>query len=316
MTRRIGFFVPPGVSLLGLDCAIDTLRAANRYLGWQMYHWCTIGQDDGLVTSTNGLRLALDHTIEDPVSLDMLFVCGWIGGTTYRSPKVEAWLRRMAPQVEALGGLTAGAFLLARAGLLDGYTCTTHWEDADTFRQMFPDIPLSDSIFVIDRNRMTSAGGLVSMDLFMQIVARDCGARTTLALANSFQLDRLRSAEDRQTWSLAQSARPQPKQILRATSLMEATIDAPLPLERIAEAAGLSVRQLHRVFLRHLRQSPSDVYRRIRLRQARHLMRSTSLPVIDVAVACGFASQSAFSRSYLRQYGHSPSADRRRMESP
>ncbi|MFC6585461.1 AraC family transcriptional regulator [Sulfitobacter aestuariivivens] len=160
MSKRIGFFVPPQVSLLGLDCALDTLRVANRVRGDDFYRWCTIGEADHAVQTSNDLRLALDYTMHESLpELDMLFVCGSIDPAEPKSARTVPWLRYMSRRVPTLGGITSGAFLLARAGLLDGYTCTVHWENADLFRQEFPDIRVSDAVFVIDRDRMTSAGG-------------------------------------------------------------------------------------------------------------------------------------------------------------
>lgn len=311
MIRKIGFFVAPNVSLLGLDCALDTLRQANRHLGKPFYEWCTIGQDQNFVDTSNGLKLALDHSIDDEiVELDMLFVCAGIDYTHYKNPRVFAWMRRMAERVQAVGGITTGAFLMARAGLLDGYVCTTHWEEADAFHEEFPNIRLSDRIFVIDRNRMTSAGGLVTIDLFLQIIARDCGAGTTLSMASVFQLDRMRGEQDPQFWSLTRGRKGQPKQILVAANIMEQNIETPLPLERIAQETGVSVRHLHRIFLRYLQQSPSDLYREVRLKKARRLLQTTTQSVLEISIACGFSSQSAFSRSYLRQFGVTPSSGR------
>jgi transcriptional regulator GlxA family with amidase domain len=173
MTRRIGFFVPEEASLLGLDCALDTLRVANRHLGRPFYEWCTIGHTNLQIKSSNGLKLTLDHLVTDVLPhLDMLFVCATVDTSSYVEREVFAWLRRMAGRVAFLGGITSGALILARAGLMKGYTFTIHWEDADAIQREFPQVQLSNSIFVIDRDRMTSAGGLVTIDLFLHIIAR------------------------------------------------------------------------------------------------------------------------------------------------
>lgn len=314
MTRKIGFFVPPNVSLLGLDCALDTLRVANKYLDNPRYEWCTIGQDTAAVESSNGLKLTLDQTIDEDISgLDMLFVCSSTNPARYTNARVYAWLRRMSKQVELIGGITAGAFTLARAGLLDGYTCTVHWEDADEFRDEFPDMKVTDGIFVIDRDRMTSAGGLVTIDLFLQIVARDCGANTSLSMINLFQKERMRSETDSQSWSLIRNSRARPRQILLAANIMEQNIESPVSIDQIADKIGVSARHLHRVFLRHLQKSPSEYYRDVRLKKARRMLGATNLSVLEVSLACGFNSQSAFSRSYFSHFGVTPTGDRTQL---
>ena len=317
MVKKIGFFIPQKASLLGLDCAADTLRLANRTLVEPAYQWLTISQTAQPVRATNGLVLMPDTTITDQVNLDMLFVCGCLKAADFADTKVLSWLRTMAQGVEVIGGITTGAFILARAGLLDGYTCTTHWEEADMFHEMYPQITISDSIFVIDRNRMTSAGGLVTIDLFLQIIARDCNAETTLAMASAYQLDRLRGEEDRQSWSVMRGRRKPPRRILLATKIMEQNIENPATIDEIADASGTSVRQLHRAFVSHLLQSPSEYYRHMRLHKARQLIRATNLSLTEVSLATGYSSQSAFSRSYANTFGHTPSDERfRRPDAP
>lgn len=311
MSRKIGFFVPPQVSLLGLDCALDTLRVANSVLRRQFYTWCTIGTDDLHVRSSNGIQMVLDRTIENDISdLDMLFACSTPDISRYSDRRVTSWLARAARQIDAMGGITSGAFLLARAGLLKGYSCAVHWQDVEAFREDFPDVTASGNIFVIDRNRYTSAGGLVTIDLFLQIIAQDVGASVALSMLGTFQKDRVRDQNDPQTWSLNRGTRERPKSVLLAVNLMEQNIEVPLKLEQIAARIGMTSRNLHRIFKMHLHQSPSDCYRDIRMRKARALLRTTSRSVLDVSISCGFESQSAFSRSYLSRFGMSPSADR------
>jgi transcriptional regulator GlxA family with amidase domain len=141
---------------------------------------------------------------------------------------------------------------------------------------------------------------------------RDLGAATALSMTNAFHIDRMRGEGDVQSWSMRNSTKPRPQQILLAAKLMEQNVELPISLGQIARELKTSVRQLHRVFRRHLQESPSEYYRAVRLTKARKLLRSTNKSVLDVSLTCGFASQSAFSRSYLRFFGHPPSKDRER----
>ncbi|MDN2568551.1 GlxA family transcriptional regulator [Aquibium sp. A9E412] len=311
--RQFAFLLVDKFSMFSLAAAIDTFRAANRQLGRDFYGWTTISVDGEAVMASNGLPLKVDYAIADLPPADILFVC--VGLTTEFPGKSKALgaLRAWGRRGGALGALSVGAYLLAEAGQLEGYRCTIHWENRAGFKERFPHITCTDNVFEIDRKRYTCAGGTTSIDLMLEIVRGDFGASLANEVANQFQHERIRSADDRQRIGPERDLTGKSQKLKTIVELMADNLDEPLSAVALAKAAGLSVRQVERLFLRHLGMTPGRYYMRLRLERARELLRQTNLPILDVAVATGFTSHSYFAQSYRLQFGRPPSDERRKM---
>lgn len=297
--------------MFSLAAAIDTVRSANRALGRDFYSWSTVSPDGEAVVASNGLPIGTGHSVSDLPGADILFVC--VGLVTDFPGKggVLAALRAWGRRGHALGALSAGAYLLAEAGQLDGARCTIHWENRAGFRERFPDIECTGSVFEIDRKRYTCAGGTTSIDLMLEIVRADFGAGLANEVANQFQHERIRSAGDRQRIGPERDLAGKSDKLRKIVELMAEHLDDPLSASRLARSAGLSVRQVERLFLRHLGLTPGRYYMRLRLERARELLRQTNMPILDVAIATGFTSHSYFAQSYRMQFGRPPSEERR-----
>ncbi|TIS61207.1 MAG: GlxA family transcriptional regulator, partial [Mesorhizobium sp.] len=211
-------------------------------------------------------------------------------------------LRSWGRRGNALGALSVGSYLLAEAGQLDGYRCTIHWENRAGFMERFPDINCTGNVFEIDRKRYTCAGGTTSIDLMLEIVRGDFGSNLANGVANQFQHERVGPERDLTGKS---------EKLRRIVELMADHLDEPLSAVQLAKSAGLSVRQVERLFLRHLNVTPGRYYMRLRLERARELLRQTNMPILDVAIATGFTSHSYFAQSYRLQFGRPPSEERR-----
>lgn len=309
--RQFAFLLVDRFSMFSLAAAIDTFRAANRLVGRDFYSWTTASADGEAMVASNGLPLKVDYAISDLPSADILFAC--VGITTEFPGKSKALgaLRAWGRRGGMLGALSAGSYLLAEAGQLEGHRCTIHWENRAGFKERFPDIECTGNVYEIDRKRYTCAGGTTSIDLMLEIVRCDFGANLANEVANQFQHERIRSAGDRQRVGPERDLTGKSEKLKKIVEMMADNLDEPYSAVELARAAGLSVRQVERLFLRHLNMTPGRYYMRLRLERARELLRQTNMPILDVAVATGFTSHSYFAQSYRLQFGRPPSEERR-----
>ena len=314
----MGFLMVPDFTIVTLTSAVAVLRMANRQSGRPLYRWQCLTADGRPAPSSDGLRLLPDGGLAaweeaaPPAERRILFVCGGYHPERHGEPGVLAALRRLSEAGVALGALCTGSRILAEAGLLDGYRCAIHWENAASLREQFPEVRVSSRLFVIDRDRYTCSGGVSSIDLLLRIVSADHGLALAQEIAEQFVLERMRTEEDAQRPPLHHllGAGQRPK-LVDAVALMEANVEEPLRLAELAERLAVSPRQLERLFHDHLGRTPLQYYLDVRLRRGRALLLQTALPVALVAGRCGFESASAFARQYAHRYGKRPRDERR-----
>jgi AraC family transcriptional regulator, glycine betaine-responsive activator len=308
--RRIGFFLVPNFSMIAFTSAIEPFRLANYATGRTLYEWRLFSADGASVRGSNGVAVAVAEKAAHARDLDMAFVCGGNDIQTFDHGETVRAFRRLAAFGTALGAVCTGSYVLARAGLLDGYRSTIHWVYYPGLVDEFPHLEVSEELFEIDRNRYTSAGGTAAADLALSLVAQDQGSRVASLVTDLLIHNRIREPGERQRMDLrARMGIAHPK-LLAALDAMEKTVEQPLSCKELALSVGLSQRQLERLFEKYVRTTPTRHYLRIRLGRARQLLRQTTMPVLSVAVACGFSSASYFSQAYLENFGHSPSRER------
>jgi AraC family transcriptional regulator, glycine betaine-responsive activator len=296
--------------MIALANAVEPLRMANIITGQSVYEWAIVSLDGLSTPASNGLQLSPTVSLEEAGPLDILFVCGGVNVQQAVSPKILAALKRLAERRVPLGALCTGGYALAKAGLLEKYRATIHWENLSALREEFPRINLSDQLFSIDRDRFTCSGGVAPLDLMLHLVEAKLGARVSQLISEQFIVDRVRSDRDRQYVPLRAQIGVSHESLMRVAQLMEENIEKPLSLDEIASATKLSRRQIERLFKRHLNCVPKRYYLQMRLRRARELLLQTSMPIIDITTACGFQSPPHFSRCYRAQFGCPPSAER------
>ncbi|MGE3989619.1 GlxA family transcriptional regulator [Pseudorhodoplanes sp.] len=310
-TRHVGFLLIPGFSLLSYASTVEPLRAANRLSGRDLYRWSQITDRGRPVAASSGLSIAASGSVGDDIPLDMILVCAGGNPALHRSVRTFAFLRRHARRGVTIGGVSGGPYLLARAGLLDGYRCTIHWDHMAPFREDFPQIDMTHALYEIDRGRLTCAGGIAGFDMMRAIIAAEHGAALAASVSEWFLQTQLRSGGGPQRMTLRERYGVANPKLLRALQAMEDTAQTPLTRTELARASGVSVRQIERLFASHLGTSVGDVYIKMRLDRARALVHETALPILEIAVACGFATGSHFSRAYRARFGKAPSRDRK-----
>ncbi len=290
---------------------VEPLRAANLIKGKSLYRWSQYSPDGGPIASSSGLEV-LTTALPAPQSADfeVLVLCSGLGAETYKNPKLRRFLRRIARRDLMIGSVSTASFLLADAGLLDGRRCTIHWDYIEAFREAYPELDIRNELFIVDNRVFTCAGGIAAMDFMLEFIRHREGYEFANCVAENFIYGTMRQAEDSQRMALRIRLGVAHRAILQAAELMEDAIETPLRQADIASRVGISTRQLERLFYRHIGCSPMQHYIRLRLDRARKLLRRSTLPVLDIGVACGFASASHFARAYKRQFGLVPSSDR------
>ena len=312
---EVEFFLVPGFSLLALSCAVDALRAANLVLGHPAYRWrlsADAGDAEAGVASSSHIRLAAAPLSGPPGSAaDLIAVVGGERSHDYDSPLLAAALGRAAGRGARIGSISDGAFPVAAAGLFDGYRSTIHWKCLDAYRERFPGLDIRTSIFEIDRNRFSCAGGTTSLDLMLTFVMEAHGTETAALVAENYVHDRIREAAQEQQVTAAIRMAGRNRHLAEAILIMERHLEDPLPVGHIAASVGLSERQLTRLFRDHLRRPPGRFYLDLRIDRAASLLRQTGLSVSEIAVGCGFQSASHLGRHLKRRHGTTPGQWRR-----
>nr|WP_047168040.1 GlxA family transcriptional regulator [Sphingomonas sp. Y57] len=308
--KNIGFLLIDGFALLSYASVIEPFRAANIMAGEQLYRWVHISLDGEPVRASTGAIIAADKKADAALDLDMLFVI--VGGdpSGLEDRPLFGWLRLLARAGTPIAGVAGGPFLLAKAGLLDGYRCTIHWELIPSLQEQFPRLLLEQSLYVVDRKRLTCAGGSAGLDLAIDVIERDHGHALAVKVSDWFVRTNPRRPTEQQKVSLSERYHVTDDRILKALALMEANVEAPLDIAKLAEATAISQRQLERLFGEQLGATAYGIYRRIRLNQANILIRKTSTPLTSIALACGFNSSSSFSRSFRNEFRETPRAIR------
>ena len=309
--RHLAFLVVDRFSMLCLAAAMDPLRSANRMANSDYYRWSLVSLDGNPVTASNGMELNVQYSIDDAIKCDILFVCAGYKLDIEGKSHLLARLRERVRRGGAIGGLSIGSHILGQAGLLNGYNCTIHWENRASFQEAFPEANCTGHVFEVDRNRYTSAGGTTSIDLMLHIIAEDFGVQVANEVANQFQHERIRTNMDRQRVGPERDLVGKSEKLQKAVELMSEYLEEPLSALEIARRVGLSLRQVERLFLRHLGCTPGRYYMSVRLERSRELLRHTNAPILDVALSTGFTSHSYFAQSYRNHFGRSPSEERR-----
>ena len=310
MIRKIAFCLCPGFPLFAIASALDVFRHANRFAERELYRWQILSETDRAVVDSNGLPFATNAELVEVGAVDRAFVVAGFDAGQISQPRLYKWLAQQAQAGGDIGGISNGAFVLAGAGLLNGFSATTHWEDFESFYLLFPEVRARYQRYVIDRQRISCAGGSATLDLFIEIVRQDLGSEIAVKISRQMLLqEQSVIVPGRPIDPMARQRYSAPVQ--RALNLIEAGVGQSITVVELAQRVDISRRELLRRFRDELNNTPSRILAQRRLDRARSLVLNTRLPMAAIADAVGFSSQSHLTSSYREEFGTTPAQQRR-----
>lgn len=312
--QKFAFLLLPDFSMMAFTSSVEPLRAANRLSGRKLYDWHIVSADGQPTRASNGIALVPDGSLFEEFDAHTLFVCAGVKAERFHDQAVFSRLRDLGRRGTALGGVCTGSLALARAGLLDGYRCTIHWENMEGFVEDFPRLDITATLFEIDRDRYTCSGGTAPLDMMIYAISRDFSDQLAIGVAEQMLHNFVRQPHDAQRMSIQYRTGISNAKLLAVIAYMEAYLESPVSLSELAKSVELSVRQLERLFRNHLGKPPTKYYLELRLQRARLLLRQTTMPILQVAVASGFASASHFARCYRELFDCAPRNERVHLE--
>jgi transcriptional regulator GlxA family with amidase domain len=308
---RVGFLLAPRFTLTAFAGFVDALRLAadegdrSRPL---LASWAILDATDGPVTASCGASIAPNAPLAAPRQYDYLVVVGGLLQGGQRVPaRLNSFLREAAAASVKLVGLCTGSFILARAGLLDGYVACVSWFHREEFAAEFPGCSLlTDQMFVVDRDRLTCAGGTSVVHLAAHLIERSISRASAVKALRILIEEQPLPARTLQPEQVV-SVRSQDSTVRKAMLLIEQRLHAPAPIEQLCQPLGISRRQLERRFQQDVGLSPAEYRSKLRIERARWLLQNTDLDVTEVCFECGFQDGASFSRFVRRALQMSPS---------
>ena len=304
---NVGFLLLEHFSLLAFTQALDALVTANLIQPGAFSH-STCSLDSAALTSDLAILIGPSASLSECVAqpLDLLVICGGLRTPLTLPEDLATNLQELARRKVALAGLWNGAWFLGRAGLLDGYRCAVHPEHRAALAEIARHGQVSSEAYCIDRDRLSAASPAGALSMMLEWI----GQRRGPALAEGITaILAFESSRYRRTTPAAQANISEP--LREAITLMSANLEEPLSQDQLAAYVGRSKRQIGRLFQRQLNTTPVRYYLELRITESRRLLQHSDLPIMDVAVACGFVSASHFSKCYRSFFGYGPSREKR-----
>ncbi|PVZ42542.1 GlxA family transcriptional regulator [Pseudomonas sp. CC120222-01a] len=310
MAKHIVLLLIPGFSLIDFASIIEPLRSANRQ-GGDLYSWTLISLDGRPVKACNDIELAVDRGLYQLARNDLLFLVAAYEPLMNYDLKLKQWLVKQDQAGVVFGMIDTAAFIVAEAGMMKGHQVALHWEAAETYRERYPSLSVSDKIYAMDEKRISASGSTAAMDLMLEVIHANQGPGLVRWVAEQFMISRIRSND------VVQKAHTNPAysignpKLRRAIEKMTSNLESPLSLACIAAQVGLTTRHLARLFAECLDDNPTSFYMKLRLDKARQLLQQSGKSVTEVGVLCGFESASYFAKCYKTRYGCMPRTDRK-----
>ena len=309
-TYRIGVLPIEGFALMSYASTVEPFRAANTLSRRNLYEVINISFDGNAVQSSGAASVTPKQSIQDQINLDYLFVVAGGNPAQFDDKAVFNWLGRMSRFGVRLGGVSGGPVILASAGLMADRRMTVHWEHAEALAEISPHLLLERTLYVMDRDRLTCAGGTAALDLMLALITQHHGSLFASLVSDWFMHTEIRPSVGPQRGGIAARVGSNNALILDAVKAMESHVADPISLAQLSAMVGISPRQLNRLFKQRLGRSTMGYYRDMRLDKALSLLRNSPLPLTEVALATGFANSSHFSRLFSEYFGRTPSSFR------
>lgn len=316
---KVGFILARRFTLCAFANFVDVLRLSadegdrSRPI---LCSWRILSATTEAITSSCGVAVQPDERLGDPARFDYLVVVGGLVDEIENlHPDTVDFLKRAAAVGVPLVGICTGTFILHRASLMQGYRACVSWFHHADFLERFDELkPVSDQIFVVDRDRLTCSGGVSSAHLAAFIVERHLGRARAAKSLHIMIIDEAMAAEEPQPGMPLALVADDPL-VRKAQLLMQQSIDAPLSIGRLVAALKVSRRKLERHFRNALGMTPLEADRLIRIAQAKHLLRTTKRSATQIAADTGFCDLPHLIRVFRVAEGITPDAFRKAAKS-
>ena len=319
--RTVAIVAFPGVQSLDVTGPLEVFAGARDAVAAaggaaRPYDVRIVSLDGAPLQSSSGMTITPHGSVRDVGdALDTLIVAGGRGqAAAPDEAELIAWIVAAAARARRTASVCTGAFLLARAGLLDGRRATTHWSRAAQLQREYPAVEVDpDPIFLRDGSVWTSAGVTAGMDLALAMVEEDLDTATALTIARHLVLFLRRPGNQSQfsaTLLAQQPAREPLREIQR--SVLE-NVAGEHTVEAMAARAHMSARHFARAFRAETGVTPARYVERVRLEAARRRLEDGGDPIATVAAACGFGTSETMRRVFLRTLEVGPAEYRRRF---
>ncbi|WP_085902928.1 GlxA family transcriptional regulator [Kiloniella majae] len=310
-TYKIGILLIDGFALMSYSSVIEPLRAANLLGKKHLYKVDHIAIENRQeVISSSGAVIHATGAISDNRDYDLILVVAGGDPSSFDDEQIFQWLRNKARHGVRLGGVSGGPVILANAGVMKGYRMTVHWEHAAALSENTPTLLLERSLYIMDRDRLTCAGGVAPLDMMHALQCEIHGPEFARKVSDWFIHTDVRPSGDPQRSGMIERFGTHHPAIIQTLEIMENHIADPLSLKQLALLSSISSRQLNRVFIDKIGQSTMSVYRNLRLEKAYNLIEQTVLSLTEIALATGFSSSAHFSKAFQEKYGSPPSSHR------
>jgi transcriptional regulator GlxA family with amidase domain len=311
----MGFVLAPRFTLTAFAGFVDAMRlAADDRDGSRQIdcEWAVLGSEHGPIASSCGAMIQPWAFMEDPKKFNYIVV---VGGLLHGGQKVlpgtHAFLRAAARAGIPLIGLCTGSFVLARAGLLDGYEACVHWLHRDEFLNEFPSVRVeANRMFVIDRDRLTCAGGTSVVHLATHLIEKHCSRAQAVKSLRILIEDTPLPSNAWQPEAVV-TYQAQDSIVRQAMLMIEQDLTHIKPLSALSRSLGVSMRQIERRFVSDVGMTPREYRLRLRLARAKWMLEHTDRSVTEIGIDCGFNESSHFSSTYKRYFNTQPSHARR-----
>ncbi len=304
---RFNLIMQAEFPLNALVLASEALRIANQNTGKRLFDWSFVSEDGDPAKASNGMWFDSDCSTDDMPSADVYLLFGGNLPTQRNSKKLLGHLRKASQYGAIVGGIDTGTFALAQAGLTRvgrDSNVVLHWEAEPSFIEQFPNAVPMDQIYSVQERRVYSAGGVATLDMILDLIARFGGQALANEIANALVHTRRETTTKQRNDGIFTTDSKSP--LRRLVELMEQNVETPLYLSELSREFGGSERTLARLCERGFGQSPMRLYMNVRLRAARNLLFYGEHSIRETALACGFSHPAVFSRVFKRQFGKTP----------
>ena len=308
--EKVTFLIVPRFNMASVVTMIDTLRVANYLAPSPLYEWEIVSFDGGMITASNGMQQPAGMPPERNRRDELVFVVASWGSETYAKRETLSWIRHQARAGARICAVELGCYLVARTGMAKGLEMASHWSWAPGFHEQFHDITFKEQLFIHDSKIMSCAGALAGVDLMLKLILDAHGERLAGEIADQMLYHPARPGDAPQRRTVGRGVDTMAPMVWQAITLIEAHLSEPLTVPEVAEALGVSQRQLERQFQQNIGCTVVQFSLLLRLQHARVLLIATSLSIREIATASGFNTLSHFAYSFGKYFGRRPSCYR------